>query len=351
MLFVVSCFVLVLQVAFVLSPAESVEMVENPIPVSSIDEAEQRLQDGGIVMFEPQVGKISELEEAGYLGLSIIQHDVQMEWLALAMFTDQTGYVPIYVYAKKDADVSRQTIQSAIAKGVINSKQKGKKSSEATKRMADNQWGRILRNGFDDQPQAKVLALWVMPDEKAAFWQTEYRVYKQDESSSKIDYYQLRADHTFEPEHAAYPNRILFGLKAQWWKQDANLDLLDPEPSDAAASKVSLSFGIMEDAREQADYPPVQIDLDFELDDDHVVWNLQNDCLLCDVNLPLHVGEFFFSHGVYIESEPQNDGFEMNVWYEGWSYPNFHFDEDPSWRIDHSVRYVDDDPDLQGGAQ
>ncbi|MFF2532098.1 hypothetical protein ACFVS2_24645 [Brevibacillus sp. NPDC058079] len=127
------------------------------------------------------------------------------------------------------------------------------------------------------------------------------------------------------------------------------MDLLDPEPkSDSNQDKITIGIpgGVSWDIYLE---PNLDINLDFELDTDHAVWEVENYSLSSNLPISNDNKDFDFTKGVYIESDDDNDGFRMNVFYEGWTDFNVDFNDTSEWNIRYDIIFEDSQDDIDMG--
>ncbi len=172
------------------------------------------------------------------------------------------------------------------------------------------------------------------------FWFREYRAYEGSGDNTNLDFYYLRADHDYDGDPMPYYDETMYAFKSQWWKYWSDMNLLDPSPRDASnISQISIGLpgGIQWSTSLDGD---PDIDMDFEPDDDFVVWSVEDDGVSISEN-----NDFDFTQGVYIESDEDNDGFKMNVVHEGF-HDGWDTNDTADWIIDEDITFDDPGDDL-----
>ncbi|MFC8684905.1 hypothetical protein [Brevibacillus porteri] len=327
--------------------AEANSEVEELILASTKKEIKEILKDGNIAIIDLNELNIEDILDELKIGLKIVPEDSnQLE--AVAIMSDDDINVPIYLYgennnAKLNKDTPAKSIEAKIKNAVKKYKQK---SDKKEKKDADDNLTLAAGSNYIRQGSALKITSSL---EGTPFWYTEYRVYESSESDRYLDYYYLRADHDFDGQDL--PNSIndLTGFKAQWWADQSGMDLLDPEPkSDSNQDKITIGIpgGVSWDIYLE---PNLDINLDFELDTDHAVWEVENYSLSSNLPISNDNKDFDFTKGGYIESDDDNDGFRMNVFYEGWTDFNVDFNDTSEWNIRYDIIFEDSQDDIDMG--
>lgn len=249
---------------------------------------------------------------------------------AFAIFEHNDEIVPVYL--SYDAKLSEEETEKLISDSVEDYRKKHKDKEKSKKK--NNKIG-ALSTSLDYKPTATALKL-VSSKKGTPIMYTEYRVYKSS-GTSKRNYYYLRADHQSK-------EAFLYGYKAQWYPDVDNMDLLDPEPV-TKSNQYNISISIPLAIQWTLDLNnSTDIDMDFDIERDHAVWCVE-DYVPALGRYPMM--DFQFTQGANIESKPSNNGFKMDVYYEGWHSSGFRFNYGtPAWKIIDTIIYNDSKDNL-----
>jgi len=306
-------------------------------------EVKEIVKDKDVAMIDPKQADIDEILDELGIGLKFESEDETEQLEALAIMADDEQYVPIYLYGKKNGkESSEKSHEESIKKAIDKYKKKKEKEKKNEGRVSSS------AVGSNYSMQGTALKLTSSLD-GTPFWYTEYRAYEGSGNNSSLDYYYLRADHDYDGDDLSFWIDDLYGFRAKWWKDWSDMDLLDPEPeSDSNYDSVTISLpgGISWDVT----FDPDNLDIytDIEVDEDSVIWEVERFVL---ENLPISDDnyDFDFTHGVYIESDEDNDGFRMNVRYDGWTDIGVFDEDDSEWYIRYDVIFEDSNDDIDMG--